>query len=115
MSSAKALGALRCPEAVAGLLQWLAAEPDTMVLIWIALSLGKLGDHSATEALIALLQTAQSETLRYSVVRALGDLGDKRAIPAIRPYLVDPDRHVSKHAQQALTMLQGRSGEVEEL
>jgi HEAT repeat protein len=55
-----------------------------------AKALGRLGEASALQDLIDALG-ARNRYVRYSVAEALGNLGDKRAVPALRQAVDDPD------------------------
>lgn len=113
MSSAKAIGILGSEDDADALINWLNAEHDVLVQIWIVISLGKLESTRSVDPLIHALQRTESSTMRYTIIRALGDLGDARAADAIRAYLNDEDRHVRKDAQQALLKLEGHGGSLD--
>jgi HEAT repeat protein len=118
-----------------------AVDDDPRVRHYLALSLGHLGDRSATPILIAALDDPDSTTRLYSswalgnlgdpsavepllekfgdddpgvrkmAVYAAGTLGDERAIPRLQVALGDPDRDVSWNAAVALAQLGDASGE----
>jgi len=67
--------------------------------------LGKIGDKSATEALIAALND-DNEIVRYQAVNALGRLGDKRAVPKLIAILEQKEEQlVRSEAMKALGMI----------
>jgi HEAT repeat protein len=67
--------------------------------------LGRLGDRRAVDYLLAELRRTESSTLRYTLIRALGNLGDPRAVEAIMSFEFDENHHVRAHAQRALSQL----------
>jgi HEAT repeat protein len=118
-----------------------AIDDDPRVRHYLALSLGHLGDRSATPALIAALDDRDPTTRLYAswalgnlgdpravepllerfadedpgvrkmAVYASGALKDDRALPLLRAAISDPDRDVSWNAAVALAQLGDRSGE----
>ena len=118
-----------------------AVDDDPRVRHYLALSLGHLGDRTATPTLIAALDDRDSTTRLYAswalgnlgdpravdpllerfgdddpgvrkmAVYAAGTLGDERAIPSLQVALGDPDRDVSWNAAVALAQLGDASGE----
>ncbi|MHA1629379.1 MAG: HEAT repeat domain-containing protein [Candidatus Heimdallarchaeota archaeon] len=68
-------------------------------------ALGRIGDKSATEALIASLDD-DNEIVRYQAVNALGKLGDKRAVPKLLSILQKKEEQlVRSEAVKALGMI----------
>ena len=93
-------------------------------------SLGKIGDSSSIDALVALLneedkeikmaacdalgiiknakavghliRILQDKDIRLTAIWALGNIGDKSAIPALTTLLDDKDKYVSSNAAKAL-------------
>jgi HEAT repeat protein len=118
-----------------------AGDDDPRVRHYLALSLGHLGDRTATPTLIAALEDSDPTTRLYAswalgnlgdpravepilsrfgdddpgvrkmAVYAAGALGDDRAIPRLQAALGDPDRDVSWNAAVALAQLGDASGE----
>jgi HEAT repeat protein len=118
-----------------------AVDDDPRVRHYLALSLGHLGDRTATPTLIAALDDRDSTTRLYAswalgnlgdpravepllekfgdddpgvrkiAVYAAGALGDERAVPRLQVSLGDPDRDVSWNAAVALAQLGDASGE----
>lgn len=76
-----------------------------MTQLRIVTTLETLGDSRAVTPLIALLELVTVSSLRYTIIQALGKLGDPRAIEVIRPYLDDPDHHVRHRTEQAIALL----------
>lgn len=104
---AEILGKLGDPRAVCPLIDALSAGPVT-VQMWAATSLGLLGDGRAVDPLIDALQSTFSSTVRHTIIRALENLGDPRAVPFIVPFLEDEDPHVRSRSEKAIHSLSGR-------
>ena len=122
VAAARALGDIGGPEATEVLLRALAQIPPceeeelTQVLVR---ALSQTGDRRATEPLISrLLDPQTSRALRLTLCRALGELGDPAALPALReilnsdladaallPALADALAHL-KDREAALPLLQ---------
>jgi HEAT repeat protein len=122
--SAFALGGLADPRALP-MLERLVAEDQAIAPRWWSVrreaddaaeaiqSMGRERDWPEVEALlettgrsyrglVALLGDGQLPPARRSIIcRALGCLGDKRAVPALRAVLADPHEGVSPRAQAA--------------
>jgi len=76
----------------------------------LALALGATRDPLAFEPLLRLLREDESWQVRGDAAQALGDLGDRRALPALRDAATrDADPHVRKRAGRAIEWLQGRA------
>lgn len=103
---AEALGKLGDLRAVPPLIEVLDVGPVT-VQLWAATSLGLLKDRRAVDPLIAVLQSTLSSTMRHTVIRALENIGDPRAVPAIVPFQDDEDPHVRSRSEKALKKLTG--------
>jgi HEAT repeat protein len=71
----------------------------------IVMVLHALKDRRAVRVLIDQLDRTGSPVMRCAVIRALGELGDPQAIPALRRYIQDEDRHVRDWAAQVLARL----------
>jgi HEAT repeat protein len=104
MGAAEALSAFDDSRTVEALLEILHDE-DELVQMWAVTSLGTLGKGACVEPLIALLNETSSAQIRYTVIRALGKLGDCRAVHHIQRYLDDPNHHVQREAKMALEKL----------
>lgn len=118
-----------------------ATDDDERVRHYLALSLGHLGDPSATPALVSALEDSDPSTRLYSswalgnigdaqavgklietvgdtdpgvrkmAVYALGAIGDPVALPRLEAALSDPDRDVSWNAAVSLAQLGSDAGE----
>jgi HEAT repeat protein len=71
----------------------------------IVMVLPALKDQRAVHVLIEQLDRTVSPALRCAVIQALGEVGDPQAIPALRRYIQDEDRHVRDWAAQVLARL----------
>lgn len=71
---------------------------------WRAIDALQQIGNPATEVLIALLESSDGE-VRYRSVKALGKIGDVRALDAIKGLLDDPNEKVRRRAELALQQL----------
>ncbi|MDM8541512.1 HEAT repeat domain-containing protein [Desulfococcaceae bacterium HSG9] len=78
-------------------------DPD-VVRIAVA-ALVKIGDPRATESLIDVFKTTDSNAIRISLAAALGKIGDKKAIPALLAALNDEIPVVRKMAAASLAKI----------
>jgi phycocyanobilin lyase alpha subunit len=89
------------------------SHPDTSLRYYAAWWLGKfrVNDPTAVEALIVALEDESDRTelggypLRRNAARALGKLGDRRAVSGLVRCLENPDFYVREAAAQSLGML----------
>lgn len=105
INTATALGRVGDKEIEQILVDWLNEEKDTLVQIELVNALARIGEESSITVFMSLLIHTPSATLRYLIIRHLGELNDKQAIAAILPFIDDPDQHVQSHAQDALVKL----------
>lgn len=80
-------------------------DPHPNVQLWAIQALRDLRDPDAIVALVERLPDAQSASIRYTIIEALGDLGDESVIPAILHYRADQDHHVRERVEAALKKL----------
>lgn len=92
------------PDAVPTLIA-LLPQAVMMAQLQIVVALDHLGDDRAVEPLLTLLETAASSALRYTIITALGKLGQPTIAPRLVSYLHDPDDHVRKRTRLALEKL----------
>ncbi|OIN85975.1 MAG: hypothetical protein AUJ50_04375 [Candidatus Aenigmarchaeota archaeon CG1_02_38_14] len=57
---------------------------------WVTIALGYLGEKQVVDDLITILKKGESGRQRSLAANALGGLGDRRAIPALKAALDDP-------------------------
>ena len=91
MAAARALGDIGGKEATDALLRRLAqippCEEEEMTQVLVR-ALSRSGDRRATQPLVSrLLEPLTPRALRLTLCRALGDLGDPSALPALREIL----------------------------
>jgi HEAT repeat protein len=90
MATAVALGICGNKEAVPHLLSLLESKKTaTSIAAGSALSLGLLGDPSATDRLIKTARTAKNLDLRATALVGLGLSGDRRAMPTLEKLLFE--------------------------
>jgi HEAT repeat protein len=81
------------------------ADTDPAVRSDAALRLGQSRSVGAVDSLVAAIDDPEG-TVRVNVIRALGEIGDKRAVPAIVPHVSDPSSSDVRIAScQALGLL----------
>jgi HEAT repeat protein len=100
-TAARALGNLRIREASEPLAAALGDEVLTVRLEAVA-SLGKIGDPRGLQPLAAVLDDPE---LRASAIWALGAIGDRGAVPLLKPLAEHPDGVVRFNARRALRKL----------
>lgn len=77
----------------------LLTEKDKEIRIAAIESLGKIKDPKAIPSLLNVLQ---EEDIQLYVIRVLGNIGDKSAVPALTLLLDDKNEHVRYNAAQSL-------------
>lgn len=97
--AAKALEMLADPRAIPALIETLKNDP-TYVRTSAAVALIEIGEPSV-EALIPLIKHANDEVGELAA-RALGEIGDKRAVEPLIAALKDKTREVRRYAAAAL-------------
>lgn len=65
-------------------------------------ALAEIGSTNAVEPLIAAMREDNSKDVRCSAAKALGDIGDDRAIPSLEAMRTDENEGVRKAAALAL-------------
>jgi hypothetical protein len=81
------------------------AYPKIHVRIGAVEALGAIKSPRSVEPLIHTLMTDTSSEVRWVTALALGEIGDKRAIPALLASLKDEDRYVRYGSVKALEQL----------
>jgi HEAT repeat protein len=100
-TAARALGNLHIREASEPLAAALRDEVLTVRLEAVT-SLGKVGDPRGLEPLAAVLDDPE---LRGAAIWALSAIGDRRAVPLLKPLAENPDDVVRFNARRALRRL----------
>jgi hypothetical protein len=98
---AGALGGLGNSENVKVLIDALR-QPDRWVRIYAADALGELRDPRAVQPLGMLLADEEDQSVRMSVLSALYEIGDERALRYLKRAASDKDPNVSEYAQYLL-------------
>jgi HEAT repeat protein len=98
LSAMKALGKIYT-RGIADALLGLLVKGEDKIQIAAVDALGKIKNKRATKPLISILSYKDSQ---LSVIRALGNIGDKSAVPALEKMVNDPDKFVSHNATLAL-------------
>jgi hypothetical protein len=107
--AAEALGALG-EHALKDLLRELGHH-DVRVRLGIIEALGDIGDPRALQPLLGILTGDRSSEVRWATALALGNLGDRGAVPALTWALEDPDKYVRFGAALALGRLGWEPGD----
>lgn len=87
----------------------LGAFPDCQPLVQISIIrvLERLNSQKAVEPLMEVLASTNLPSLRYTIIQALGTLGNPLPIELIRSFENDPDHHVQERVRAALERLGG--------
>ena len=103
-SAAWALGGFKNPRAAEPLLA-LAQKSDERTLPATAWALGQIKEKRAVEPLMKALRAHKRFHGRWYVVRALGDIGDPRAVPVLVEILKTGGEHDRAQAAYCLALL----------
>ena len=104
--TAKTLGALHDQRATDALTGRLAREAEDRVRLALIEALGKLRDTKAVPDLLRLLGEEGRPLLeQYTLIWALGSIGDPRAGESLSRLLDSPDKYAAYNATQALKRL----------
>ncbi len=84
-----------------------AALPDCHPLVQLRVVgvLERIGSRTVVAPLMELLASARHAALRYTIIQALGVIGDPAAVDLIRQFHDDPDYHVRERVEVALSRL----------
>jgi len=106
--AACAIGQIPHPDA-ARLLIPLLRDEHQHVRETVILALGHVRDPAAIEPLIEMLRTTQDPWEPTHIARALGEIGDPRAIPALQGCLNHKDSTVRREAGEAIRSIQAKA------
>lgn len=76
-----------------------------IVQLKLVADLEQIGDQRAVPMVMHVLENAQSPLMRCAAIQTLGALGDARASELVHRFANDPDYHVRKRVQKALSLL----------
>jgi len=71
------------------------------------IALGKIGGSQVVDTLIEVLNKEEGIVIRQFALDGLGDIGDGRAVTAIKQALTDENTSIRKHAQESLRKIKG--------
>jgi hypothetical protein len=77
-------------------------------------ALGLLGDEQAVPILIEHLANEKDAELRFRIIKALGWINSRKAVPALEKALKDDDLHVRNGAALALKGITGKEYQAEQ-
>jgi HEAT repeat protein len=95
------------PEAVRQRIDRLKS-PDSGIRFSAAVELGKLAHNAAVAPLTVLLAKDEDLFVRRAAARALGEINDRTAIPALIEALMDSEIYVSLQAAKSLRSISGK-------
>jgi len=98
------LGDLGDQQAIHPLIDMLNSK-NVVVQMATVQALAKIGDRRSVTPLMAALEYTESSSLRYTIIEALGVLGDSQAIELIQRYESDENHHVRRRVERALHKL----------
>jgi HEAT repeats len=98
------------PEIASTLGAMFAVESSAGVKCSILNELYYIDDPSVFEQVRLGLSPDQPLQVRDEAIYVLRDIGDNRAIPALWPYLSDPDINIREEAQEAIDAIMLRAG-----
>jgi HEAT repeat protein len=84
-----------------------AALPNCQPVVQVSIvhSLEMIGSREAVRPLMGLLVSTGYDTLRYTIIQALGTIGDPSAVELVGQYQDDANHHVRERARRALDQL----------
>jgi len=106
-NAAFALGEFGSRTAVPRLI-FLLHDPEERVRKSVVKALGMICDHDAEASLIQVLETDESRIVKKSALRSLGQIGGPKTIPAVKPFLSDPDPLLADMAKKAIELINKR-------
>lgn len=107
MEVLRSMGAMKCPTAVA-MLQLGMKDPDADVREACCAAWQEQGGQEAIDLLAAAATTDSDPDVRMAAARALGEMGDKRAVAALGQMLEDRDPAMQYRAVASLQQITGQ-------
>ncbi len=103
----RSMGAMTCPTAI-GMLRLGMKDPDADVREACCLAWRQQGGPEAIELLSAAATTDSDADVRMAAARALGEMGDRRAVAALGQMLEDRDPAMQYRAVASLQQVTGQ-------
>jgi HEAT repeat protein len=103
-AAAEALAAYNEDHVAKALCSGFKAAP-TMVRLQIVKSLERLNRPATIPCMMTALREAETESLQYTIIEALGNMHAVEALDLISGYLTHPNHHVRKRAHIAFDKL----------
>lgn len=111
--SALALGDIGDRRATAAVLERLERDHVAQVRGFAGMALSKLRDPASLTRLMSHAEVEADPKALAATLYALGELGDRRALPIVQRFIKHPHEEVREYAQEAATRL-SRQGTTEE-
>ncbi|CAD5952081.1 phycobilisome degradation protein NblB [Planktothrix agardhii] len=105
-AAADGLGALKLKDAFDDLQNIYNTTPEWLLKLSIVAAVGVIEEPRAFELLETALQDENS-LIKTIAISALGELGDRRAVPLLVPYVTNSDWQIRYRVAQALSRLGG--------
>ncbi|CAD0226674.1 MULTISPECIES: phycobilisome degradation protein NblB [Planktothrix] len=105
-AAADGLGALKLKDAFDDLQNIYNTTPEWLLKLSIVAAVGVIEEPRAFELLETALQDENS-LIQTIAISALGELGDRRAVPLLVPYVTNSDWQIRYRVAQALSRLGG--------
>ena len=109
-AAADALGALKLTQAFDDIQTVYQNTNEWLVKISIVAALGGMGEPRAINILLDALKS-DNELLQTIAIGALGELGNREAIPHLIPFVPNPDWQMRYRVAQALKLMGGPEAE----
>jgi HEAT repeat protein/Flp pilus assembly protein TadD len=103
-ASITSLGRIKDLNTVSNLLGCLG-ESNEWIFLNVVDALAKIGNHKATNPLVAFFLRERNERKRAAIISALGQLGDLTTVATLTRALRDPDDRVKANAIEAFSKL----------
>lgn len=107
MEVLQAMGAMQCPTALS-MLRLGMKDPDADVRVACCQAWRQQGGQEAIDLLAAAATTDSELDVRMAAARCLGELGDKRGVPALGQMLEDRDPAMQHRAVASLQRITGQ-------
>jgi HEAT repeat protein len=109
-AAADALGALKLTQAFDDIQTVYQNTNEWLVKVSIVAALGGMGEPRALDILLDALKS-DNELLQTIAIGALGELGNREAVPYLIPFVPNPDWQMRYRVAQALKLMGGPEAE----